>query len=246
MKDIQSQEDHRRVSIEKVGVKEIAYPVTVLDKAHSLQHSVATVNMSVNLPHHFKGTHMSRFVEILNMFHGEINLAGMQQILAEMKERLNAEQSHLAIEFPYFLQKKGKDNSPSLFCEYQCKMYGSLSAGQDITLDIKVPISPPSSEQTRLGMPESLGHWGDALISLRFKHFIWIEDIIALAEKVTCHDLQWSTATPKPTNNPLSVERLARNLASELQTHPDIKWFSITVENLAEGFATFATIEGPQ
>jgi len=246
MKDIQNQQDHRRISIEKVGVKEISYPVTVLDKAHSVQHSVARVNMSVNLPHHFKGTHMSRFIEILNKFHGEINLPSFRHILTEMKERLDAEQSHLEIEFPYFLQKKGDRPGAPLLNEYPCKMGGAGNSSQDITLNIKVPIAPPSSEQTRLGMPEFLGHWGDANISLRFRHFIWIEDIIDLVEEITSHDLQWSTSVSKPANNPLSVERLARDLGDRLEKHPDISWFSVTVENLADGYTTFATTEWPQ
>ena len=81
MKDIQSQEDHRRINIKKVGVKTISYPITVLDKAHSRQDTVASVNMYVNLPHHFKRTHMSRFVEILNRYHGAIDIAKYHNIL---------------------------------------------------------------------------------------------------------------------------------------------------------------------
>ncbi|MDP3696339.1 MAG: GTP cyclohydrolase, FolE2/MptA family, partial [Desulfocapsaceae bacterium] len=88
MKDIQSELDHRRINIKKVGVKTISYPITVLDKARKCQHTVATVNMYVNLPHRFMGTHMSRFVEILNRFHGQIDLESFHHILEEMKERL--------------------------------------------------------------------------------------------------------------------------------------------------------------
>ena len=103
MKDIQSQEDHRRINIKKVGVKTISYPVTVLDKARSRQHTIATVNMYVNLPHHFKGTHMSRFVEILNRFHGAIDIGKFHNILEEMKEKLEAEAAHIEMSFAYFL-----------------------------------------------------------------------------------------------------------------------------------------------
>jgi hypothetical protein len=105
MKDIQNLSDDRRINIRKVGVRRISYPVTVLDKARSIQKTVATVNMYVNLPHRFKGTHMSRFIEILNRFHGEINLKSFHRILQEMKDRLNAEAAHMEIEFPYFLQR---------------------------------------------------------------------------------------------------------------------------------------------
>ncbi|PIE66083.1 MAG: hypothetical protein CSA26_01890, partial [Desulfobacterales bacterium] len=88
MKDVQSLHDSRRINIRKVGVKNISYPITLLDKSHKTQQTVASVNMYVNLPHRFKGTHMSRFVEILNQFHGRFNLETLQLILQEMKERL--------------------------------------------------------------------------------------------------------------------------------------------------------------
>ena len=104
MKDIQSQPDHRRINIQKVGVKDIKYPVMVLDKAKKLQRTVASFNMYVSLPHRFKGTHMSRFIEILNQFHGEFDIKNLRLILEEMKTRLDAESAHLEIEFPYFLQ----------------------------------------------------------------------------------------------------------------------------------------------
>ncbi|MEA2083844.1 MAG: GTP cyclohydrolase, FolE2/MptA family [Thermodesulfobacteriota bacterium] len=106
MKDIQNQPDDRRINIKKVGIKGISYPISVLDKKKKIQKTVATVNMYVNLPHLFKGTHMSRFIEILNRFHGDINLRSFRLILEEMKTKLKAEAAHIEIEFPYFLKKK--------------------------------------------------------------------------------------------------------------------------------------------
>ena len=243
MKDIQNQQDHRRINIEKVGVKEISYPVTVLDKAKATQRTVAKVNMSVNLPHHFKGTHMSRFVEILNQFHGEINIKNFHLILQEMKEKLEAEKSHMEIEFPFFLRPESPNKIADLPVEYACKMHDSLGETNDLILEIIVPINPPNSKQTNFSLPESLGHWGNAKIRIRFHHFIWIEDLIYLVENITKHDLEWSTNQPKPTNFHLSVEELARNLGQEFAKHPDISWYEVTVENFAQGFSTFATIE---
>jgi GTP cyclohydrolase I len=85
LKDIQSQQDHRNIEINKVGVKSIRYPITVLDKQNKTQHTIATINMYVNLPHHFKGTHMSRFIEILNTYRKGINVENLSQILMKMK-----------------------------------------------------------------------------------------------------------------------------------------------------------------
>jgi GTP cyclohydrolase I len=244
MKDIQNLPDDRRIDIRKVGVKNITYPVTVRDKSHTLQRTVATINMFVNLPHHFKGTHMSRFVEILNRFHGQIDLKSFHQILEEMKTRLQAEAAHVEIEFPYFLKRPTDSISGVGIGEYRCRMHGSLGQHDDLILTIEVPISPPLPAQPANGLPRSLGHWGVAAISLRFNRFIWIEDLIGMVEEVTAHHLDW----PPPAASPgdLSVERIATALGRKFADHPDITWFAVTVENLAEGFNTFASLEWPE
>ena len=242
MKDIQSQSDHRRINIRKVGVKEISYPVTVLDKARKVQNTVAKVNMYVNLPHQFKGTHMSRFIEILNRFHGHIDLKSFHLVLREMKTKLQAESAHMEIEFPYFLKKKTHSGHRTDICEYICKMHGSFDKKDDLILEVRVPIAPPTPEQSSTGLPESLGHWGFAHIRLRFRNFIWLEDLIQMVEKITSHNLKWSVEMPKPSNYDLSVEKIAKALGKKLSAHPDIQWFEVSVENLSKGFSTFATI----
>jgi len=103
MPDMQKSRDTRRISIDKVGVKDISYPVVVMDKNNRIQHTIARVNMYVDLPHHFKGTHMSRFVEILNTYREKIALDEMEPMLARMKEKLGAGCAHLEMEFPYFI-----------------------------------------------------------------------------------------------------------------------------------------------
>lgn len=244
MKDIQSQPDHRRINIKKVGVKNISYPITVLDKANLHQATVGTVNMYVNLPHHFKGTHMSRFVEILNRFHGGINLKSFHVILEEMKERLQAEEAHVEIEFPYFLRNEGQGTVG--INEYTCRMHGSLDHHDELTLNIQVPIYPPLPSQAGNSLPRSLGRWGIADISLRFNHFVWIEDLIKMVEEITSHNLNWADAPRQAAASDLSVESITRAIGEKLSENPDLSWFSVTVRNLAEGFTTFATLEGPE
>jgi len=244
MKDIQSQRDYRRINIKKVGVKNIIYPITVLDKARDRQSTVATVNMYVNLPHHFKGTHMSRFIEILNRFHGEINPKNFNLILEEMKEKLQAEEAHVEIEFPYFLKRAGRQETVGID-EYICRMHGSLDEEDDLTLDIRVPIHPPLPAQYGNALPRSLGRWGVAEISLRFRHFIWIEDLIKMVEEVTAHNLNWSDPPGPEVERHLSVERLAKAIGAKLSTHRDIRWFTVTIKNLAAGLNTFASLEWP-
>src|SRR5205085_9959951 len=105
MHDTQSQGDDRCIPIDRVGVSDLHYPITVLDRAHETQHTVASLSLSVNLPHHFKGTHMSRFIEILNEHRGEVTLRTLPQILRAMKNRLEADSAHIEVYFPYFLER---------------------------------------------------------------------------------------------------------------------------------------------
>lgn len=285
MEDIQGLPDHRRINIRKVGIKNISYPIKVLDRARRSQRTVATVNMYVNLPHCFKGTHMSRFVEILNHFHGEINLESFHHILVEMKQRLQAEAAHLEIEFPYFVAdptSAGAAKTPVADSQeqpltpvdsgigvnrYRCRMHGSLADRDELTLEIRIPIAPPKPPAHCSGLPRSLGHWGYADIALQFRRFVWIEEIIELAAAVTRHDICWpspdeiSSLSSKQPSGPasmageatapdqdngecsLAVENMARALGRKLAQHPDIRSFSVRVENLAAGFNTFATLQ---
>lgn len=239
MKDIQSQLDSRRIDIKKVGVKTISYPITVRDKAQKRQHTVATVNMYVNLPHRFKGTHMSRFVEILNDFHGEIDIKSFHAVLMRMKERLEAEASHLEIDFPYFLHK-ARNGEPGHLAHYRCQMHGSLEQDDDLKLSVEVPISLPIAEKTTHRLPGSLGRWGRAEISVRFRQFFWIEDIILLIEEAVQDELDGLSMKQRKV---LSVEALTRKVGVCLEKVPAIKWFSVCIHNFGDECSTFAAME---
>lgn len=244
MKDIQSQHDSRRINIKKVGVKDINYPITVLDRANQVQHTVAKVNMYVNLPHRFKGTHMSRFIEILNRVHGKITVKSFHTILQQMKERLQAESAHLEIEFPYFLKKGGESGLVNTR-EYSCAMHGSLNESEQLTVTVHVPIQPPLPQQGNRMLPRSLGHWGMATVSVRYRQFLWIEDLITIIEEITSHRLNWPDHGEAAATC-LSVEQTTAAIGERLRSHPDIKWFSVQVENLSEGHSTFAILEWPE
>lgn len=241
MKDIQSELDHRRINIKKVGVKTISYPITVLDKARTRQHTVATVNMYVNLPHRFKGTHMSRFIEILNRFHGQIDLGGFHHILEEMKERLEAEAAHVEMAFTYFMPRTQNPKSLNS-CRYECRMHGSLELSDDLEFQFIVPVSLPLKEMAISGLPRSLGHWGHAVVAVRFRHFVWIEDIISLVELAIDQVIgQEQEHSSQDLQGSLSVESLTRHVGARLAVLSALKWFSVTVENLFEGYSTSAT-----
>ncbi len=240
MKDIQNQEDHRRINIKKVGVKTISYPVTVLDKAHSKQQTIATVNMYVNLPHHFKGTHMSRFVEILNRYHGAIDITKFHDILEEMKDKLEAEAAHIEMSFAYFLSGDSKDPGTLKSRRYECCMHGSLEIEDDLEFRLEIPVSLPLAEKSGQGLPRSLGHWGRAVTGVKFRNFIWIEDLITLIEAAIDDEQDMAPIQGKDS---MSVESLTHRIASSLDGEEAIKSFSLRVENLAEGYSTFATMD---
>ena len=254
MKDIQSQFDHRRINIKKVGVKDITYPIMLLDKAKKLQRTVANFNMYVNLPHRFKGTHMSRFVEILNQYHGEIDIKNFRLILEEMKDRLDAQSAHMEIEFPYFLKQVPSHANAIGLGEYRCKMHAVLDEEYKLVVEITVPIAPSLTAQNSEGLPRSPGHWGNAVISIQCLNFIWIEDVIKMVEEVIGQNhlhgdeeqLVGSNGGELRASHIPSVEKIVKALGSRFTGNNDILCFSITVENLAEGYKTFATLDWPE
>jgi GTP cyclohydrolase I len=240
MIDIQNRRDHRRVEINKVGVKEIRYPITVLDKKHRVQHTVGTVNMFVNLPHHFKGTHMSRFIEILNEYRGTINIKAISTILDKMKEKLNAESAYLEVEFPYFIEKSAPVSKAKSLMGYTCQLLASLTNGHhSLIVGVTVPVTtlcPCSKEISRRG-----AHNQRSLVSLRvtFRKFFWIEDLIRMVEKEASAPVysllkrsDEKFVTEKAYQNPMFVEDIVRNVALRLAAHPNITWFSVESENL--------------
>ena len=230
MKDIQNQHDSRRINIRKVGVKDVRYPVIVLDKAHHGQKTVATVNMYVNLPHQFKGTHMSRFVEILNGFHDRFTLSAYQRIMEEMKERLDAEAAHLEMSFPYFFTP-GRPQEAQL-ARYACRLYGALATELDLVVEVDVPVSAVSCT----GVETAPALWGFATVAVRMQRLLWIEDLIAVVEGA----LSSSSIGSSP-----AVENVCAAIGTALEGTDALTWYKVVVKNLANGYASFAAREWP-
>jgi GTP cyclohydrolase I len=240
MNDVQNQKDHRKIEINKVGVKNIRYPITVLDKAKGVQHTVASVNMYVDLPHQFKGTHMSRFIEILNKFKGEISIQSFSSILLEMKLKLKAKSAHLEVEFPYFIEKEAPVSRSKSLMEYICRFCGSSDqkGKDDFYVGIVVPITtvcPCSKEISQYGAHNQRSI---VTVRLRFRKFIWIEDIIQLIEDCASCDLysilkrpDEKYVTEKAYKNPMFVEDVVREIAKRLKRDLNITWYAVESEN---------------
>jgi GTP cyclohydrolase I len=238
--DLQNSVDHRKINIDKVGVKNIRYPVTVLDRAHGRQHTVATINMYVNLPQEFKGTHMSRFIEILNEYRGEIHIRSFRAILETMNKRLQAQSAHLDVTFPYFVQKLSPVSGAAGLMEYACRLVGSLSdeGGYDLVVEVVVPIStvcPCSKEISDFGAHNQRGV---VRVAVRFNRFVWLEELIHLVEAEASCDVysvlkrpDEKYVTEKAYENPKFVEDLVRDIACRLDRDDHITWYAVDAEN---------------
>ena len=179
---MQKSRDTRNIPISKVGVKDISYPIVVMDKNKSVQHTVARINMFVDLPHHFKGTHMSRFIEILNVYREEIALDKMEAMLQKMKEKLGADNAHVELDLPYFIEKKAPASGAKSLMEYTCEFSASLSSQFDFVLGVKVPVTslcPCSKELSQYGAHNQRSIM---TVRVRYREFIWIEDLIEIVE----------------------------------------------------------------
>ena len=240
MIDVQSQLDHRNINIDKVGVKDIRYPVAVMDKNNGVQNTVASINMYVNLPREFKGTHMSRFIEILNEFHGRLDIREFSTVLTALQEHLQAESAHMEMSFPYFMRKLSPVTASAGLMEYGCRVAGSLDRekGYDLVVEVNVPITtvcPCSKEISDHGAHNQRGM---VRLAVRFKRFIWFEDLVQLVESAASCDVFSVLKRPDEKyvtecayENPKFVEDVVRDVASELERDQNVRWFLVDVEN---------------
>jgi GTP cyclohydrolase IB len=256
--DIQSQTDHRNLEIQKVGVKGLSYPITVQDRANGTQATVASIQMSVLLPRHFRGTHMSRFIEILNRHRGNIAANNLQEILTEMRERLNAEVAHMELEFPYFIEKKAPVTRARALQEYICRFAGSLGSEKedtDFVLAVNVPVNtlcPCSKEISDTGAHNQRSI---VTVSIRFSGFVWIEDLVELAEQSASCPLypllkrrDEKYVTEYAYAHPRFVEDLVRECALRLDKIGNIHWYRVEAENMESihNHNAYALIEKPR
>lgn len=240
MIDIQLQRDYRNIPIDKVGIKNLRYPIKVMDKSNGVQSTIANIGMFVDLPHQCKGTHMSRFVEMLHLFRERVSLESLTNILEDMKTTLGAESSHLEITFPYFIEKMAPITGCKGLMDYTCTIIGSSDSvkNRDMILKVAVPITsvcPCSKEISKYGAHNQRG---EVLVSTRFKRFIWIEDIVNLVEGCASCDVysvlkreDEKCVTERGYENPKFVEDVVRDVAQILNRDENITWFSVSAEN---------------
>ncbi|MBW2305330.1 MAG: GTP cyclohydrolase I FolE2 [Deltaproteobacteria bacterium] len=238
MIDMQNKHDHRNLDIDKAGVKDILYPIRVLAKNGGMQHTVAKINMYVDLPRHFKGTHMSRFVEILHEYRGDMSIRTFSRILDDMVERLDAQSAHIEVAFPYFIEKAAPVTGTPGMMEYACRFICSKKGEKDFRVEITAPVTtlcPCSREISTKGAHNQRGR---VTITLRFKRFFWIEDIIHLIESSASAEVYSVLKRPdekylteQAYANPMFVEDVVRTAAQKLEQMKDFSWYAVEAEN---------------
>lgn len=238
MIDVQKRPDHRNLDIDKVGVKGVTYPILVLDRENRQQATIATVNMYVDLPRHFKGTHMSRFLEVLNRYRGEMTMHRMPDLLREMRDHLEAETAHLELEFPYFREKEAPVSRIRSLLDYKAFFKGSINGEMDFVLGVQVPVTslcPCSKEISAVGAHNQRSV---ITVQVRMAGFVWLEELIETVEASASCELfsllkreDEKFVTERAYANPAFAEDIVRNVAERLRDDERITWFSVEAEN---------------
>jgi GTP cyclohydrolase I len=237
--DTQSSEDLRRISIDRVGIKDIRHPVVVRDRSGREQHTVAKFNMYVGLPHNFKGTHMSRFVEILNEHEYEISVESFMRMVNETAGRLDARDSHVEMTFPYFVQKAAPVSRVKSLMDYDVTFVGEVKNGRsEIWVKVLVPITslcPCSKSISDYGAHNQRSH---VTVSVQIRKFLWIEELIDLVEKIASCELYGLLKRPdekyvteRAYDNPKFVEDIVRDVAVQLNADDRIAAYVVESEN---------------
>ena len=237
--DKQSERDHRELRIDKVGVRGLRFPVQVRDKAHAVQNTVATIAMFVDLPKEFKGTHMSRFIEVLNAHGSVVHVANITEILYAMQEKFRAATSHLEIEFPYFMVKKAPISGIESVMDYVARFSASACHKEiDFVLTVKAMVTTLCPCSKAIAVHGAHNQRGEVTVQIRSRKPVWIEDLIALVESSASSELyallkrqDEKAVTERAYENPVFVEDLVRNVALKLNAHPDVTWYKIEAEN---------------
>ena len=239
IQDTQNTPDTRHIAIDKVGIKNIKHPVVVNDRSGREQHTVADFNMYVNLPEEYKGTHMSRFVEILNDHEYEITVKSFKRMIEEMTERLKAESGDIEMKFPYFVTKEAPVSGVKSLMDYEVSFIGQIREEKpQVLVKVLVPVTslcPCSKNISDYGAHNQRSH---ITATVRMRDFMWIEELIDIIEKVASCELYGLLKRPdekyvteKAYDNPKFVEDIVRDVAVKFNEEDRIAGYIVESEN---------------
>jgi GTP cyclohydrolase I len=235
--DIQSLNDKRNVTIDRVGVKGVRYPIVVDDRKNKKQPTVADIDIYVELPHQHRGTHMSRFIEVLNNYHGDL-IAKLEEFMFQIKKTLAAERAYCKIRFPYFVAKKAPVSKIESLLSYNCFFEAYYDDDFHLDIGVEVPVTslcPCSKEISNYG-----AHNQRSLVTVEIEYdqFVWLEDIIELVEESASCEIysllkrvDEKYVTEKAYENPAFVEDIVRDITTKLREDKRITSFKIEAEN---------------
>ena len=237
--DKQNEPDFRKLRIDKVGVRGLRFPIQVRDKARAFQNTIATIGMFVDLPHHFKGTHMSRFIEVLNAHGSVIHVENINDILRAMQKKLNAATAHLEIEFPYFMSKKSPVSLQESLMDYVARFDASARNGDiDFALTVKANVTTLCPCSKAIAKYGAHNQRGEVTVQIRSRDVVWIEDVIGVIESSASSELyallkrqDEKAVTERAYENPVFVEDMVRNVAVKLNADSRVTWYKVEAEN---------------
>jgi len=238
--DCAAEADSRALPIQEVGISGLSYPISVWDRSGTLQHTVADIQLAVGLPSHFKGTHMSRFVEVLGDFRGELSLATTPDLLAAVQTRLESDDAHIQVSFPYFMTRKAPVSGAESLMEYGCQFKATRSGEDlDFVLCVDVPVTtlcPCSKAISKYGAHSQRSV---VKVELRFDEMVWIEEVVEAVESCASaplyallkrEDEKW--VTERAYENPRFVEDLVREVLLALRALPGVSWLQVRADNM--------------
>ncbi|MCC6474739.1 MAG: GTP cyclohydrolase I FolE2 [Burkholderiales bacterium] len=251
--DVQASADTRKLAIDRVGIKAIRHPIRVAERGGGVQHTIGVFNMYVTLPHHFKGTHMSRFVEILNAHEREISVETFQVMLDEMVARLEAQSGVIEMSFPYFVNKSAPVSRVQSLMDYEVSFVGEIKQGSKVfSMKVVVPVTslcPCSKNISDYGAHNQRSH---VTICAGTRGFVWIEELIECAERRASSQLYGLLKRPDEKyvteyayDHPRFVEDLVRDVARDLNKDKRIEWYVVESENFESihNHSAYAMIE---
>ncbi len=250
--DIQSEPDHRNIPLDRVGIKGLRWPITVLDKKKVSQNTIATLNMYVNLPHNFRGTHMSRFVEILNDYRGTDWIDRTGEILKKIRDVLEADASHMEIDFEYFIEKEAPVTKQTSLMSYNCRFEASFEEGEDFILSVIVPVNILCPCSKEISLHGAHNQRCKVTVSVRYSRLVWIEDIVAMVEASASGGLYAILKRPDEKHvtehaydHPKFVEDIVREIAIKFDNDDNVTWYRIEAdsEESIHNHNAFASVE---
>ncbi len=253
--DTQNEQDHREIVIDRVGVRELRYPAKYVGMDGVEQSTIAKFEMTVELPAHLKGTHMSRFVEALHAFSEPLGGASVGRLTADLATRLTAERAQISCEFTIFREKEAPVSKMKSLMDYELgvECRHSADGAHELFLSVEIPVATLCPCSKAISERGAHNQRGVVTISVEAAENLHFEDLITLAERSASCELyaglkrtDEKAVTERAYDQPVFVEDLARNVAAGLKQHPGVGWYRVEAENFESihHHNAYAMIEG--